>query len=75
MGVQGELFHMSFKPAVLGLLAAACVTAAAGGAFLAVRQNTTPSVSVTGCGAEGVAAAGAECSGAPSAMTDRSVVF
>jgi hypothetical protein len=30
---------MSFKPAVLGLLAAACVTAAAGGAFLAVRQN------------------------------------
>ena len=32
---------MSFKPAVLGLLAAACVTAAAGGAFLAVRQNTT----------------------------------
>jgi hypothetical protein len=30
---------MNFKPVVLGLLAAACVTAAAGGAYLAVRQN------------------------------------
>ena len=30
---------MISKPAVLGLVAAACVTAAAGGAFVAVRQN------------------------------------
>jgi hypothetical protein len=30
---------MNLKPVVLGLLAAACVTAAAGGAYLAVRQN------------------------------------
>jgi outer membrane biosynthesis protein TonB len=30
---------MHFKPVVLGMLAAACITAAAGGAFLAVRQN------------------------------------
>ena len=46
---------MNFKPVVLGLLAAACVTAAAGGAFLAVRQNAagttavaTPNPSATG---------------------------
>jgi len=30
---------MISKPIALGLLAAACVTAAGGGAFLAVRQN------------------------------------
>ena len=30
---------MFAKPVVLGLFAAACVTAAAGGAYLAVRQN------------------------------------
>ena len=46
---------MNFKPVVLGLLAAACVTAAAGGAYLAVRQNAagttavaTPNPSATG---------------------------
>ncbi len=46
---------MNFKPVVLGLLAAACVTAAAGGAYLAVRQNAagptavaTPNSSATG---------------------------
>jgi len=33
---------MSFKPVVLGLLAAGCVTAAAGGAFVAVRQSSPP---------------------------------
>ena len=32
---------MIAKPVVLGLLAAACVTAAAGGAYVAVRQNET----------------------------------
>jgi hypothetical protein len=30
---------MNLKPVILGLLVAACVTAAAGGAYLAVRQN------------------------------------
>jgi hypothetical protein len=30
---------MTFKPVAIGLLAAACVTAAAGGAYVAVRQN------------------------------------
>ena len=30
---------MSFKPLVLGALAAGCITAAAGGAYVAVRQN------------------------------------
>jgi hypothetical protein len=30
---------MNLKPVVLGLLAAACITAAAGGAYVAVRQN------------------------------------
>ncbi len=46
---------MNLKPVVLGLLAAACVTAAAGGAYLAVRQNAagttavaTPNPSATG---------------------------
>ena len=46
---------MNFKPVVLGLLVAACVTAAAGGAYLAVRQNAagptavaTPNSSATG---------------------------
>jgi hypothetical protein len=34
-----ESSSMNLKPVVLGLLAAACVTAAAGGAYLAVRQN------------------------------------
>jgi type IV secretory pathway VirB10-like protein len=38
---------MSFKPVVLGLLAAGCVTAAAGGAYLAVRQNAQPGVAAT----------------------------
>jgi hypothetical protein len=37
---------MSFKPVGLGLLAAACVTAAAGGAFVAVRQNAAPAAAV-----------------------------
>ena len=31
---------MISKPLAVGLLAAACVTAAAGGAYVAVRQNT-----------------------------------
>jgi len=35
---------MFAKPVVLGLFAAACVTAAAGGAYLAVRQNDAPAV-------------------------------
>ncbi len=35
---------MFAKPVVLGLFAAACVTAAAGGAYLAVRQNDAPTV-------------------------------
>ena len=46
---------MNLKPVVLGLLATACVTAAAGGAYLAVRQNAagttavaTPNPSATG---------------------------
>jgi hypothetical protein len=33
---------MIAKPVVLGMLAAACVTAAAGGAYVAVRQNDAP---------------------------------
>ena len=37
---------MNFKPVVLGLLVAACVTAAAGGAYLAVRQNATGTTAV-----------------------------
>jgi len=35
---------MFAKPVVLGLFAAACVPAAAGGAYLAVRQNDAPAV-------------------------------
>jgi hypothetical protein len=35
---------MILRPVVLGLLATACVAAAAGGAYVAVRQNTTTSV-------------------------------
>jgi hypothetical protein len=38
---------MTSKPVVLGLLAAACITAAAGGAYLAVRQNGAPTTVVS----------------------------
>jgi len=41
---------MLAKPVVLGLLAAACVTAAAGGAYIAVRHNESTSVSTPATG-------------------------
>lgn len=43
------------KPVVLGLLATACVTAAAGGAYLAVRQNHSAEVPVVQSTAPGAA--------------------
>ena len=67
--VSRELCYMSFKPAVLGLLAAACVTAAAGGAFLAVRQNTTDR-SVMALGAPEHAAPAAATPSAPQPVTE-----
>ncbi len=38
---------MTSKPIVLGLLVAACISAAAGGAYLAVRQNQTAATAVS----------------------------
>jgi hypothetical protein len=43
------------KPVVLGLLAATCVTAAAGGAYMAVRQNEAAEVPVVQSAAPGTA--------------------
>ena len=50
---------MKFKPVVLGLLAVACITAAAGGAYVAVRQNAPvpPATAVPAASAAGAAAA------------------
>jgi hypothetical protein len=51
---------MNFKPVVLGLLAGACLTAAAGGAYVAVRQNAgarTAAVAAPATSAPGSASA------------------
>ncbi len=45
---------MISKPVALGLLATACVTAAAGGAYVAVRQNHSAQAAVSELAAQPV---------------------